>query len=50
VVQVVEADTPVAEVAERMRRSGHEDIRWFGRVSWLDLIMRHAVDRPSPTG
>ncbi len=45
VVQVVEADTPVAEVAERMRRSGHEGYPVVRAGVLVGLIMRHAVDR-----
>ena len=45
IVQVVTAEMPVSEVAERMRRSGHEGYPVVKDGVLVGLIMRHAVDR-----
>ena len=45
IVQVVTAEMPVSEVAEQMRRSGHEGYPVVKDGALVGLIMRHAVDR-----
>jgi len=44
-VQTVSADTPIREVVEEMRRSGHEGYPVVQDGELVGLLTRHAVDR-----